>query len=126
MDSTASLYDSQARVRKSTGYGWYKGYKTHVCSTSEGAVLFYAFTTTNVHDSKIVSVLLLLQGIKNQHMLFSVADAVYDSQLIYKIAGTCDIFLINPINQRNGEQIKSSHLRWFSHFVNTTVSQSQR
>lgn len=81
---------------------------------------------TRLHDSKIVSVLLLLQGIKNQHMLFSVADAVYDSQLIYKIAGTCDIFLINPINQRNDEQIKSSHLRWFSHFVNTTVSQSQR
>ena len=88
---------------KSTRYGWYKGYKTHVCSTPEGVVLSYAFTIANVHDSKMAPV--LLQDIKDQHVLFSVADA-YDSQHIYEIAGTCDIFPVNPINPRNGEQIK--------------------
>ncbi|MGQ7307730.1 transposase, partial [Bacillus cereus] len=39
---------------------------------------------------------------------------------IYNIAGTCDIFPVNPINSRNGEQIKSSHRRVLSHFVTTT------
>ncbi|OTZ60511.1 ISNCY family transposase, partial [Bacillus thuringiensis serovar kyushuensis] len=51
IDSTAlrsSLYDSQARWGKSTRYGWYKGYKAHVCSTPEGVVLSYTFTTANV------------------------------------------------------------------------------
>ena len=36
----------------------------------------------------------------------------YDSQHIYKIADMCDIFPVNPINPRNGEQIKSSHRRY--------------
>lgn len=121
IDSTAlrsSLYDSQARWGKSTRYGWYKGYKVHICSTPEGVVLSYAFTTANVHDSKMAPV--LLQDIEDQHVLFSIADAAYDSQHIYKIAGMCDIFPVNPINPRNGEQIKSSHRRVLSHFVTTT------
>lgn len=37
-----------------------------------------------------------------------------------KLAGTCDIFPVNPIPPRNGEQIKSSHRRVLSHFVTTT------
>ena len=42
IDSTSlrsSLYDSQAKWGKSTRYGWYKGYKAHICSTPEGVVL---------------------------------------------------------------------------------------
>ncbi|MGG1328775.1 transposase, partial [Bacillus tropicus] len=61
IDSTAlrsSLYDSQAKWGKSTRYGWYKGYKAHICSTPEGVVLSYAFTTANIHDSKMAPVLL--------------------------------------------------------------------
>ncbi|MED3467175.1 transposase, partial [Bacillus thuringiensis] len=79
IDSTAlrsSLYDSQAKWGKSTRYGWYKGYKAHVCSTPEGVVLSYAFTTANVHDSKMAPV--LLQDIQSQNVLFSIADAAYD------------------------------------------------
>lgn len=71
IDSTAlrsSLYDSQAKWGKSTRYGWYKGYKAHVCSTPEGVVLSYAFTTANVHDSKMAPV--LLQDIKDRNVLF--------------------------------------------------------
>ncbi|HDR6319097.1 TPA: transposase [Bacillus thuringiensis] len=120
IDSTvlrSSLYDSQARWGKSTCYGWYKGYKAHVCSTPEGVVLSYTFTTANVHDSKMASV--LLRDIQNRNVLFSVADAAYDSQHIYEIARTCDIFAMNPINPRNGEQIKSTHRRVLSHFVQT-------
>ncbi|HFJ9465847.1 transposase [Bacillus sp. FSL L8-0199] len=118
IDSTAlrsSLYDSQAKWRKSTRYGWYKGYKAHVCSTPEGVVLSYAFTTANVHDSKMAPV--LLRDIQNQHVLFSIADAAYDSQRIYEIARTCNIFDMNPINPINGEQNKSTHRRILSHFI---------
>lgn len=120
IDSTtlrSSLYDSQARWGKSTRYGWYKGYKAHVCSTPEGVVLSYTFTTANVHDSKMASI--LLRDIQDRNVLFSVADAAYDSQHIYEIARTCDIFAMNPINPRNGEQIKSTHRRVLSHFVQT-------
>ncbi|MBJ8026140.1 transposase, partial [Bacillus cereus] len=121
IDSTAlrsSLYDSQAKWGKSTRYGWYKGYKAHVCSTPGGVVLSYAFTTANVHDSKIAPA--LLRDIQNQNVLFSVADAAYDSQHIYEISGACGIFAMNPINPRSGEQIKSTHRRVLSHFVQTT------
>ncbi|OUB35431.1 hypothetical protein BK708_04785 [Bacillus thuringiensis serovar yunnanensis] len=78
------MYDSEARWGKSTRYGWYKGYKTHVCSTPERVALLYALTTANVHDSKIAPV--LLRDIEDRNVLFSVADAAYDSQHIYEIA----------------------------------------
>ncbi|MGR5970745.1 transposase [Bacillus paranthracis] len=120
IDSTAlrsSLYDSPAKWGKSTRYGWYKGYKAHVCSTPEGVVLSYAFTTANVHDSKMAPV--LLQDIQSQNVLFSIADAAYDSQRIYEIAKTCDIFAVNPINPRNVEQSKNTHRRVLSHFAQT-------
>ncbi|WP_242069010.1 transposase, partial [Bacillus thuringiensis] len=65
-------------------------------STPEGVILSYAFTTANVHDSKIAPA--LLRNIQNQNVLFSVADAAYDSQHMHKIAGACDIFAVNPIN----------------------------
>ncbi|MGR5965279.1 transposase [Bacillus cereus] len=120
IDSTAlrsSLYDSKAKWGKSTRYGWYKGYKVHVCSTPEGVVLSYAFTTANVHDSKMAPV--LLQDIQDQNVLFSIADAAYDSQHIYEIARTCNIFAMNPINPRNGEQLKSTHRRVLFQFAQT-------
>ncbi|OQR53321.1 transposase [Bacillus sp. CDB3] len=121
IDSTAlrsSLYDSQAKWGKSTRYGWYKGYKAHVCATPEGVVLLsYTFTTANVHDSKMAPV--LLQDIQDRNVLFSVADAAYDSQHIYEVERTCDIFAINPINPRNGEKIKNTHRRVLSHFIQT-------
>ncbi|AHA75512.1 hypothetical protein YBT1518_34176 (plasmid) [Bacillus thuringiensis YBT-1518] len=37
----------------------------------------YAFTTANVHDSKIAPA--LLRDIQNQNVLFSVADAKLDT-----------------------------------------------
>ncbi|PEQ47978.1 transposase, partial [Bacillus cereus] len=120
IDSTAlrsSLYDSKAKWGKSTRYGLYKGYKVHVCSTPEGVVLSYAFTTANVHDSKMAPV--LLQDIPDRNVLFSIADAAYDSQHIYEIARTCNIFAMNPINPRNGEQLKSTHRRVLSQFAQT-------
>ncbi|EJP81680.1 hypothetical protein IC1_06131 [Bacillus cereus VD022] len=94
INSTAlrsSLYDSQAKWGKSTRYGWYKGYKAPV----------------------------LLRDIQDRNVLFSVADAAYDSQHIYEIARISNIFAVNPINPRNGEQIKSTHRRVLSHFVQT-------
>ncbi len=62
----------------------------------------------------------IIQDIKDQHVLFSIADAAYDSQSFYKLAGMCNIFPVNSINLCNGEQIKSSHGRVLSHFVTTT------
>ncbi|WP_258009820.1 transposase [Bacillus thuringiensis] len=53
-------------------------------------VLSYAFTTANIHDSKMAPV--LLRDIQDQKVLFSVADAAYDSQHIYKITRTYDIW----------------------------------
>ncbi|MBG9829752.1 hypothetical protein BTI679_12200 [Bacillus wiedmannii] len=77
----------------------------------------YAFTTANVHDNKMA--LVLLRDIQNRNVLFSVADTAYDSQHIYEIAGTCDIFAVNPINPRNGQRIKSTHRRVLSYFAQT-------
>lgn len=81
-------------------------------------VVSYAFTTANVHDSNMAPV--LLRDIQNQNVLFSIADAAYDSQHIYEIAETCNIFAMSPINPRSGKQIKSAHRRVLSAFVHTT------
>lgn len=64
-------------------------------------MLSYAFTTANIHDSKMAPV--LLRDIQDQKVLFSVSDAVYDSKHIYEIARACDMCAVNPINPRNGE-----------------------
>ncbi|NMW16684.1 hypothetical protein A6E22_27275 [Bacillus cereus] len=77
----------------------------------------YAFTTTNVYNNKMAPV--LLRDIQNRNVFFSVADAAYDSQHIYKIAGTCDIFVVKTIPPRNGQQIKSTHRRVLSYFAQT-------
>ncbi|MEH7735370.1 transposase [Bacillus pumilus] len=119
IDSTAlrsSLYDSQTRWGNQLFMVGIKDIR--LMFVLHRKVLSYAFTTANIHDSKMAPV--LLQNIKEQHVLFSVADAAYDSQHIYKIAGTCDILPVNPINPRNSEQIKNSHRRVLLHFVNTT------
>ncbi|MDA2163871.1 transposase [Bacillus cereus group sp. Bc252] len=92
-------------------------YSKNPVTKPEGVVLSYAFTTANVHDSKMAPV--LLQDIQSQNVLFSIADAAYDSQRIYEIAKTCDIFAVNPINPRNVEQNKNTHRRVLSHFAQT-------
>lgn len=60
----------------------------------------------------------LLQDMQDQNVLFSVADAAYDSQHIYEIARVCNIFAINP---RNGEQNKSTYRRILSQFIQTIL-----
>jgi len=63
----------------------------------------------------------LLQDIQDQNVLFSIADTSYDSQYIYEIAGTCDIFAVNPMNPCNSEQIKNTHRRVVSDFLQTAL-----
>jgi len=82
-------------------------------------VLSYVFTTANVPDSKMAPV--LLQDIKDQNVLFSVADAAYDSQHIYESAKKCNTFAMNPINPRNGDQNKGTYRRVLSHFIQTIL-----
>ncbi|MBG9937292.1 hypothetical protein ABB04_13470 [Bacillus tropicus] len=78
-------------------------------------ISFICTRTANIHDSKMAPV--LLQDIQDQNVLFSVADAAYDSQHIYEIARACNIFALNSINPRNGEQNKSTHRRVLSQFI---------
>jgi len=55
-DSTAlqsSLYDSQARRGISTRYNWFKGYKLHLCTTTDGIVLSHVLTTANRNDAAV-------------------------------------------------------------------------
>ena len=44
---------------------------------------------------------------------------IADGQRIYEMVRICNIFAINPINPRNSEQIKSTHRRVLSRFVQT-------
>lgn len=81
-------------------------------------VLYY-LTHLQQQLSTRVKAPVLLKDIQDRNVLFSIADAAYNSQHIYKIAETCDIFPVNPINLRNGEQIKSTYRRVLSHFVQT-------
>lgn len=69
------------------------------------------YTTANIHDSKMAPV--LLQNIKGQNVLFS----AYDSQHIYKKAGTCNIFTINPINSHKDKQIENKGLEQSRSYV---------
>lgn len=103
---------------KSNCYRWYKSYKNHVCSTSEGVILSCAFITANVQGSKMTPS--LLQHVKNRNVLFSIADAAYDSQHIYGAASTCNIFPVNSLNSRKGKETKISHRRVLLTFLQTT------
>lgn len=63
----------------------------------------------------------LLQAIKEQNVSFSVVDAAYDNQHIYESVKICNIFVMNPINPRDGEQNKSTHRRVLSHVIQTIL-----
>lgn len=82
---------------------------------TKGVILSYAFTTANVHDSKMAPV--LFQYIQDRNVLFSVADATYDSQHIYGVSQTYNIVAVNPTHPRNVEQIKSTQPRVLSLFT---------
>ncbi|AVD54500.1 hypothetical protein CKF96_02950, partial (plasmid) [Priestia filamentosa] len=66
----------------------------------------------------------LLQHVRDRNVLFSIADAAYDSQHIYEAARggvrAYNIFPVNPPNPRKGKQTKSSHRRVLSNFLQTT------
>lgn len=119
IDSTA-LRSTQAKWGKFTRYRWYKGYKAHICSTPEGVILSYAFTTANVHDSQIAPA--LLQHVKDRNVLFSIAGAAYDSQHIYEAANACNIFPVNPLIPQKGKQTINPQRRVLSNFLQTTFS----
>ncbi|OUB20137.1 IS5 family transposase [Bacillus thuringiensis serovar yunnanensis] len=61
----------------------------------------------------------LLRDIQNRNVLFSVANAAYNSQHIYEMARISNIFAVSHINPRNGEQIKNAYHRVLSHFIQT-------
>lgn len=61
----------------------------------------------------------LPRNIEVQNVLFSITDTPYNSQYIYKITQIYNIFSMNPINPRDGEQIKHTHRRGLFHFLQT-------
>jgi hypothetical protein len=49
----SSLYDSQAKRGMSTRYHWFKGYKLHLCTTTEGIILSHVLITANRNDTAV-------------------------------------------------------------------------
>ena len=120
MDSTAlrsSLYDSQAKWSKSTRYKWYRGYKLHLCTSADGFILSYQFTTANVYDS--VPAPDLLQSLTRKQIEMVIADKAYDSKKIRKAANEVDLFFLSPINRRRSAKRKDSYGRIIPLFLDT-------
>lgn len=123
MDSTAlrsSLYDSQATWGKSTRLKWYKGYKLHLCASTEGIILSYAFVPANRYDSAIAPSLLSSLEELNVPVSFTLGDAAYDSQEVRKTAERMGIQMLTPINKRNGTR-KDSYGRVMPTFLDTAL-----
>lgn len=121
IDRTAlrsSPYDSQARWGMSTRYCWFKGYKLHLDTTTEGIILSHVFTTANRHDAAVApEVLSALQGWDIQ---FALGDAAYDSVEVRNIAeniGILFVFYVNPRNQKS--ERKDAYSRVIPDFLNT-------
>ncbi|ODA15007.1 transposase [Geobacillus thermoleovorans] len=112
IDSTAlrsSLYDSQAKWGMSTRYHWFKGYKLHLCTTTEGIILSHVLTTANRNDAAVAPE--LLSSLQGWDIEFALGDAAYDSEQIRKTAEQLDIFFVSPINRRNSEKRKDAYGR---------------
>jgi IS5 family transposase len=99
IDSTAlrsSFYDSQARWEISTRYNWFKGYKLHLCTTTEGIILSHVFTTANRNDVAVA--LELFPSLKEWGVEFALRDAAYNREKVRKMAEETGIFFTLPIN----------------------------
>ncbi|MBB3907322.1 MULTISPECIES: transposase [Anoxybacillaceae] len=120
IDSTAlrsSFYDSQARWGISTRYNWFKGYKLHLCTTTEGIVLSHVFTTANRNDAAVA--LELFPSLKEWKIEFALGDAAYDSEKVRQIAEQTGIFFVSPINPRNSDERKDAYGRMIRSFLKT-------
>lgn len=122
MDSTglrSSLYDSQAKWSKSTRYKWYRGYKLHLCTSSDGLILAYQFTTANVYDN--VPAPSLLQSLPNNQVEIIVADKANNSKKVREVAKQANVFFLSPINKRRSAKRKDSYGRVIPCFLDTSL-----
>ncbi len=120
IDSTAlrsSLYDSQAKWGMSTRYRWFKGYKLHLCTTTEGIILSHVMATANRNDAAVAPE--LLSSLQGWDIEFALGDAAYDSEQIRKTAEQVNIFFVSPINRRNSEERKDAYGRVIPVFLKT-------
>nr|WP_225434241.1 transposase [Peribacillus tepidiphilus] len=118
IDSTAlrsSLYDSQARWGISTRYNWFKGYKLHLCTTTEGIILSHVFTMDDRNDAAVA--LKLFPSVKEWEIEFALRDAAYDSEKVRQIAEQTGIFFVSPIHPRNSDERKDAYGRVIPSFL---------
>ncbi len=85
---------------------------------TRSVVLSTAFTNTNVHEAQMAPV--LLQNIEATCLVFLLQTLAMIANIFIKLQICGDIFPVNPINPRNGEQINSSHRRCVITFCHTT------
>jgi hypothetical protein len=107
VDSTAlrsSLYDSQAKWGKSTRLKSFKGYKLHLCISTEGVILSHAFVPANRYDSVIAPSLLRPLKEYEESISFVLGDAAYDTKDTREVAEDIEAMMITPINPRNGQR----------------------
>lgn len=119
IDSTAlrsRFYDSQAAWGKSTHLKWYKGYKLHLCLSTEGFILSSSFVPANCYDSVMAPGLFYQLEELDVHVSFVLGDAAYDSQEVRKAANDAGTQLMTPINKRNRKR-KDSYVRVMPTFL---------
>ncbi len=85
-----SKLDKEARLGKSTRFGWYNGYKLHLICDSQ--------TTANIHDSRCEYLIDSLSKIKPGANI--IADKGYDVSRLLKYSKDLNINLICPLNKR--------------------------
>jgi IS5 family transposase len=80
------------------GNNWFKGYKLHLCTKTEGVILSHVFTTANRNDAAVVPE--LFPSLREWEIEFAFGDAAYDSEKVYRMAEQTDIFFVSPIHYR--------------------------
>nr|WP_244151125.1 transposase [Parageobacillus thermantarcticus] len=93
-----------------TRYHWFKRYKFHLCTTTEGIILSHMLlTTANRNDAAVAPE--LLTSLRQWDIELVLGDAAYSSEKVRQTAEQSGILLISPINLHNNEERKDAYGR---------------
>jgi len=89
----------------------------NLCTTAEGIILSYVFTTANRNDAAVA--IKLFPSLKEWEIGFALRDAAYDSEKVRQMAEQIGIFFVSPINPQNSHERKDAYGRVMPPFFKT-------
>ncbi|WP_231734635.1 transposase [Anoxybacillus sp. P3H1B] len=101
---------------------WFKGYKLHPCTTTEGIILSHVLTTANRNDAAVTPELLASFGAMGYGVCV-LGDAAYNSEKVRQTSEQAGILFMSPTDRRNSKERKDAYGQGLPVLLKTRLGQ---